>query len=252
MACLNANTNDTYSKFDIENDGAGQAAVPPVAPLQPRSSRRCSLPMILSALTLLLSIVALALAIDSSVKSRRVYNGPEGVLLTSNPRSVPSGYKAVNMFQGTGYFARLQPMLYPRSDHKVGIASLYAEQWASGFAAADHAGTCKTGCMHRGRSWLVFDLLYTPPSQTSTPTMLQPATADRPIFGCTRPCLQHLSMQTFPVGNTVYIVGGLTNAELLPGGNETGPPEPIVLKANVAYNTYTESSSPRRDMPEPR
>eukprot|EP00878_Enallax_costatus_P020354 GHUV01021508.1.p1 GENE.GHUV01021508.1~~GHUV01021508.1.p1 ORF type:complete len:354 (+),score=101.60 GHUV01021508.1:280-1341(+) len=59
-------------------------------------------------------------------------------------------------------------------------------------------------------------------------------------------------LQTYPIGSTVYIVGGLTNAEELPGGNMTGPPEPDVLRANVAYNTYTQSSTARRDMPEPR
>lgn len=59
-------------------------------------------------------------------------------------------------------------------------------------------------------------------------------------------------LQTFPIDSTVYIIGGLTNAEELPGGNMTGPPEPVVLKANVAYNTYTQLSTPRSNMPEPR
>eukprot|EP00878_Enallax_costatus_P018569 GHUV01019555.1.p1 GENE.GHUV01019555.1~~GHUV01019555.1.p1 ORF type:complete len:316 (+),score=27.42 GHUV01019555.1:88-1035(+) len=176
MACLNGGHGDTYAKFDVE-DGNGSRS-PPIAldPVpKPRSSRRCSLPLILSAVTLMLSIAALGVAIDASVAARRDRSGPQGVLLTTNPASVPDGYKAVNMFLGTGYFARLQPMLYPRSDHK-----------------------------------------------------------------------------TYPIGSTVYIVGGLTNAEELPGGNMTGPPEPDVLRANVAYNTYTQSSTARRDMPEPR
>lgn len=125
MACLNGNAADNYTKFDIENSTAGPAMSAPAAPAQPRSSRRCSLPVILSAVTLLLSVIALGVAIDASIASRRMRSGPTGVLLTSNPASVPAGYKAVNVFQGTGYFARLQPMMYSRSDHKV--TSIYRQ-----------------------------------------------------------------------------------------------------------------------------
>lgn len=163
MACLNGNNADTYSKFDIENDGTGRAA-PAVPPSKTSSSRRCSLPLILSALTILLSVVALALAIDASVKWRRVYNGPEGVLLTSNPRSIPSGYKAVNMFEGTGYFARLQPMTYPRSDHKVSFCTqccTHATQPL--YRLVEHPAAkqhCWAALLHGHRNHLNVELTY--------------------------------------------------------------------------------------------
>eukprot|EP00882_Tetradesmus_deserticola_P014166 GHRQ01015057.1.p3 GENE.GHRQ01015057.1~~GHRQ01015057.1.p3 ORF type:complete len:164 (+),score=70.77 GHRQ01015057.1:861-1352(+) len=67
--------------------------------------------------------------------------------------------------------------------------------------------------------------------------------------------------QSFPLGNSVYLLGGLTNAREVEAaeGNATAardaasdPPLPLVLNSTVVYNTYTETSSQQADMPEPR
>jgi hypothetical protein len=56
------------------------------------------------------------------------------------------------------------------------------------------------------------------------------------------------------VGNTVYLVGGLTDVRQVDGAEEpaAGPGVPLVLNATVAYDTYTETSQQLADMPQPR
>jgi hypothetical protein len=63
-----------------------------------------------------------------------------------------------------------------------------------------------------------------------------------------------LGAQTLPVGNTVYLVGGLTDARQVDSAEEpgAGPGLPLVLNTTVAYNTYTETSQQLADMPQPR
>lgn len=57
-------------------------------------------------------------------------------------------------------------------------------------------------------------------------------------------------LQTLPIGNNIYIIGGLTNAQDLTGrGNES---QPVVLDTTVAYNTFTEALAQLADMPQPR
>jgi hypothetical protein len=67
-------------------------------------------------------------------------------------------------------------------------------------------------------------------------------------------------MQSLPLGDTIYLVGGLTNARpapslaaaaaaAAPGGQL---PVPLVLNRSTAYNTYTQSYAAMADMPEPR
>ncbi len=69
--------------------------------------------------------------------------------------------------------------------------------------------------------------------------------------------------QSLPIGTTVYLLGGLTNAieKEASEGNATAAAEekadpeaavPLVLNATVAYDTYTQMSKKLADMPEPR
>jgi hypothetical protein len=71
-------------------------------------------------------------------------------------------------------------------------------------------------------------------------------------------CLRNHT-QTLPIGNTVYLLGGLTNAVAKEAseGNTTADaaamaPEPLVLDAVVAYDTYSQSSTQLARMPQPR
>lgn len=67
-------------------------------------------------------------------------------------------------------------------------------------------------------------------------------------------------LQAIPIGNTVYLLDGLTNAlekEASEGNaaapaEATAPARPLVLNATVAYDTYTETSKRMADMPQPR
>eukprot|EP00882_Tetradesmus_deserticola_P003031 GHRQ01003218.1.p1 GENE.GHRQ01003218.1~~GHRQ01003218.1.p1 ORF type:complete len:273 (+),score=77.65 GHRQ01003218.1:174-992(+) len=192
MDCLGPNDKGkNYNNFDIENMTTPEQSS--MATTQPSTSRgtkprsKCNLPLLLSLITLVVSLLALVFAIYAAVVARRgsrsTGSSTAAVLVTS-PRDLPTGYRAAHLFQGTGYFARLQPMLYPRSDHR-----------------------------------------------------------------------------SFPLGNSVYLLGGLTNAREVEAaeGNATAardaasdPPLPLVLNSTVVYNTYTETSSQQADMPEPR
>lgn len=61
-------------------------------------------------------------------------------------------------------------------------------------------------------------------------------------------------VQTIPLGNEVYLLGGLTNAAELDekAGPAAGPTVPLVLNATVAYDTYTMKSTELAPMPQPR
>lgn len=68
-----------------------------------------------------------------------------------------------------------------------------------------------------------------------------------------------LCAQTLPVGNTVYIVGGLTDALDLAAPSPRGGagaaaqrPRALVLNHTTAYNTYTQIYTRVADMPQPR
>lgn len=58
----------------------------------------------------------------------------------------------------------------------------------------------------------------------------------------------------------MYLLGGLTNGLDVAAAEGTAtaaeasraPPEPLVLNATVAYDTYTQLSQQLADMPEPR
>lgn len=180
---MNAGGGDKgYRDFDVENMEPKASSSTKVAANSSGSSpwgrRCCSLPVLLASAALVCSLVALACGIYAAavVRRGRLSSSDEGVFLTTNPRS----REAVNLYRGTGYFARQPPMLYPRSDHK-----------------------------------------------------------------------------SVPLGNTVYLLGGLTNAlELDPAtadaAPDAAPAVPLVLNATVAYDTYTETSRQLAPMPQPR
>lgn len=74
-------------------------------------------------------------------------------------------------------------------------------------------------------------------------------------------CCCCVLQQTLPIGNTVFLVGGLTNALDVQAaeGNASAaavegltPPAPLVLNATVAYDTYSQTSRKMADMPQPR
>lgn len=127
--------------------------------------------------------------------------------------------------QGTGYFARQPPMLYPRSDHKVRCSAHHQPSSSRGILEQVEDKTCAcsfSANTHHTRS----------------------------VAGA------HL--QSVPLGNTVYLLGGLTNAleledpttaDAAPGA---APAVPLVLNATVAYDTYTETSRQLAPMPQPR
>lgn len=70
-----------------------------------------------------------------------------------------------------------------------------------------------------------------------------------------------MTLQTMPVGTSVYLLGGLTNVLAVEAseGNATAaddfvssPALPLVLNATVVYDTYSESSRQLAGMPQPR
>jgi hypothetical protein len=132
MDCLGPNGKDSkYEHFDVENmitpEQSSTATTQRSNPTASKTSSRWSLPLLLSLITLGVSLLALALSIYASVAARKGASSTgssNAAFLTNSPRGLPAGYQAANLFQGTGYFARLQPMLYPRSDHRVGAKTL--------------------------------------------------------------------------------------------------------------------------------
>lgn len=127
MDCLGPNGKaEKYETFDVENmitpEQSSTATTQRSAPTASKTGRKCSLPLLLSLITLLISLLALVLSIYASVVARKggsSTGSSSTAFLATSPRGLPAGYQAAHLFQGTGYFARLQPMLYPRSDHRA-------------------------------------------------------------------------------------------------------------------------------------
>lgn len=63
--------------------------------------RCCSLPLLLGALALALSVLALVFGIYAAVVARKVggSNRDAGAYLTDNPGSIPRGWRAANLFK---------------------------------------------------------------------------------------------------------------------------------------------------------
>ena len=116
MACLNSD-GSRFESMDLEAQGS--------KPLVGQNKKRAclSLPVLLGALGLLFGTVALIVA---GVFASRTSQTPSpglnnAVVFVRDPRHVPEGFVlGPSLTQGTGYYARLQPMVYSRSDHKVG------------------------------------------------------------------------------------------------------------------------------------
>jgi hypothetical protein len=128
MDCLGPNGKEVkYDTFDVENmitpeQSSSASTQRNTTSSSSKTGTKWSLPLILSLITLAISLLALVLSLYASVVARK---GPRSTasstaaFLATSPRGLPAGYQAAHLFQGTGYFARLQPMLYPRSDHRV-------------------------------------------------------------------------------------------------------------------------------------
>jgi hypothetical protein len=108
MDCLNAGEkkNTNYQNFDVENLQADQPPRAGASQLQHNSSsggsrrRCCSIPALLGIAALLFSIVALILGIYATVAAKRLGGTSDnGMFLTTDPQSVPTGWKAVNLFK---------------------------------------------------------------------------------------------------------------------------------------------------------
>jgi hypothetical protein len=132
MDCLGPNGKDgKYETSDVENmitpEQSSSASTQHGTTSSSKTGSKWSLPLVLSLITLAISLLALVLSIYASVVARK---GPSSTasstaaFLATSPRGLPAGYQAAHLFQGTGYFARLQPMLYPRSDHRVRLLLL--------------------------------------------------------------------------------------------------------------------------------
>jgi hypothetical protein len=121
MACLGGGNKQNYQNFDIENlqQQQQQDQQQQQAPKRSAGGSKClSLPVLLAATALLLSIIALALGISAAVKTRRLGNGPaDGLYLTSDPRSVPAGWSPVNLFKVTCSFQGRQGGLGQHQNH---------------------------------------------------------------------------------------------------------------------------------------
>jgi hypothetical protein len=73
------------------------------------------------------------------------------------------------------------------------------------------------------------------------------------------PYILNLQQQTLPIGNTVYLIGGLSNGVAVDaaerGVNSTAARAavvPRVLNRTTAYDTYAGTATPLADMPQPR
>jgi hypothetical protein len=116
MACLNGDKS-AYDQFDVENMQPDQRAVGSSSAVANNSSskgrRCCSVPVLLASAALLLSILALALGAYAAVVVRRPARSSiaapaaapaamdDGVFLTANPKRVPPGWKAVNLYKAS-------------------------------------------------------------------------------------------------------------------------------------------------------
>mgnify|MGYP001807019836 CR=1 FL=1 len=112
MDCLNSGEKKNatnYQNFDIENLQADQQTPRAGASQQHSSSssggskrRCCSIPALLGIAALLFSIVALILSIYATVAAKKVGGtSVNGMFLTTDPQSVPQGWKAVNLFKAS-------------------------------------------------------------------------------------------------------------------------------------------------------
>jgi hypothetical protein len=83
-------------------------------------------PLVLSLVALALGTLGLIFGVYGAVvarKSQGINNRAlQGVQLTSFPDKDAARVTG-SMWQGTGYFARLQPMMFSRSDHRVRLAT---------------------------------------------------------------------------------------------------------------------------------
>lgn len=244
MDCLGPNGKaEKYETFDVENmitpEQSSTATTQRSAPTASKTGRRCSLPLLLSLITLLISLLALVLSIYASVIARKGSSSTgssTAAFLATSPRGLPAGYQAAHLFQGTGYFARLQPMLYPRSDHRVG------GQLHAGVHAGSAADNSLAGSLHSGQQDMRAELKAD--AYTSSTCMLQgwavccvtcslhrsaeclrsgiPAAAAiagaqqclrqptcHAVLGCTVSHNNNHSMQYCPVGGRVYLLGAL-------------------------------------------
>jgi hypothetical protein len=121
MACLNSQGSG-FTSMDLEANNGNKPLVG-----QNRKRKCLNLPVILGALGLLFGTVALIIAgISASRTGRTSSSGSStpslenAVVFVRDPRHVPEGFVlGPSLSQGTGYYARLQPMVYSRSDHKV-------------------------------------------------------------------------------------------------------------------------------------
>jgi hypothetical protein len=109
MACLNGEKSG-YDQFDVENMQPDQRATSSsaVANKSSKGRRCCSVPVLLASAALLFSILALALGAYAAVVVRRPARSAgvatqtdEGVFLTANPKRVPPGWKAVNLYKAS-------------------------------------------------------------------------------------------------------------------------------------------------------
>lgn len=122
MACLNGEkTARTYDHFDVENmqpdqHNTSSSAATSAANKSSKGRRCCSLPVLLASAALVMSLLALALGAYAAVVARRPARSAaagaptdEGVFLTANPKRVPPGWKAVNLYKASAA-ASLQVM----------------------------------------------------------------------------------------------------------------------------------------------
>jgi hypothetical protein len=145
MDCLGPNSKaEKYQHFDVENmitpEQSSSATTQRSMPTASKTGSRWSLPLLLSLITLLISLLALLLSIYASVVARKGLSSTgsgSAAFLATSPRGLPAGYQAAHLFEGTGYFARLQPMLYPRSDHRVSAWLRLGCSTAAAVPAAD-------------------------------------------------------------------------------------------------------------------